>query len=160
MLSIGLKQTDNLSPMFVFCQAALRALDSPHITSRPVLICRIFLEDIAMQRNLCICSYAMVPGCRDIPANCKADELAREGTTTELQSLHDYGIPIATLKLKFEEESIKEANLSWLNTSVYKQLKLIWPSTNKTRTLDLLSLKRNNIHWCPKWTLAFREAWK
>ena len=60
-----------------------------------------------------------------------------------LQSLHnDYGIPIATLKLKFEEESIKEAKLRWLNTSVCRQLK---PPTNKKRTLDLLSLKRNNI---------------
>ena len=58
-------------------------------------------------------------GHRDIPSNCKADELARESTTTELQSLHnDYRIPIATPKPKFEEESIKEANLRWLNTSV------------------------------------------
>ena len=62
--------------------------------------------------NICLC---WGPGLRDIPGNCKADELAREGTTTELQSLHnDYGIPIATFKLKFEEESIKEANLSCL----------------------------------------------
>ena len=49
------------------------------------------------------------------------------------------------LKLKFEE-SIKEAKLKWLNTSVCRELKLIWPSTNKKRTLDLLSLKRNNIY--------------
>ena len=62
---------------------------------------------------MCLC---WVQGHRDIPGNCKTDELAREGTTTELQSLNDYGIPIATLKLKFEEESIKEANLTWLNT--------------------------------------------
>ena len=41
-----------------------------------------------------------------------ADELARKGTTTELQCLHnDYGISMATLKLKFDEESIKHANL-------------------------------------------------
>ena len=93
--------------------------------------------------NICLC---WVPGHRDIPGNCKADEFAREGTTTELQSLHyDYGIPIATLKLKFEEESIKEANLRWLNTTVCGQLKLIWCSTNKKRTLDLLFLKRNSI---------------
>ena len=64
-------------------------------------------------------------GHRDIPGSCRADELAREGTTTKLQSPHnDYGIPIATLELKFKEESIKEANLSWLNTSVCRQLKL------------------------------------
>ena len=65
----------------------------------------------------------MVSGHSDIPG--KADELARDGTTTELQSLHnDYGIQLATLKLKFEEESIK-ANLRWLNTTVCGQLKLI-----------------------------------
>ena len=75
--------------------------------------------------NICLC---WVPGHRDIPRHCKADELARECTTTELQSLHnDYGIPIGTLKLKlkFEEESIKEANLMWLNTSVCGPLKLL-----------------------------------
>ena len=59
--------------------------------------------------NICLC---WVTGHRDIPENCKADELTREGTTTELQSLpNDYGIVIATLKLKLEKESIKEANL-------------------------------------------------
>ena len=31
-------------------------------------------------------------------------------------------------------------------TTVCGQLKLIWPSTNKKRTLDLLSLKRNSIY--------------
>ena len=118
-------------------------IDSPHITSKSVLTYRISLEEIATQINICLC---WVPGYRDISGNCKADELAREGTTTELQSLHnDYGIPIATLKLKFEEESIREANLRWLNTSVCRQLKLIWPSTNTKRTSDPLSPKRNNI---------------
>ena len=59
--------------------------------------------------NICPC---WVPGHRDNPCNCKADELAREGTTTELQSLrNDYGIP--TLERKLEEESIKEANIRW-----------------------------------------------
>ena len=46
----------------------------------------------------------LLPGHRDIP-DCKADELARENL--ELQYLHnEYGIPIATLKLELEEESI------------------------------------------------------
>ena len=90
-------------------QAALRTQDSPHITWQSVLTRRISFEEMAIQMNIC-----QVPGHRNIP-----DELAREGTTRELQSLHnDYGIPIATLKLKFEEESIKEANLRWLNASV------------------------------------------
>ena len=85
-----------------------------------VLTCRISLEEISTQKNICLCR---VPCHWDIPGNCKADELAREGTTTELQSLHnDYGIPMV-LKLKFEEESIKEANLRWLNTTVCEQLK-------------------------------------
>ena len=95
-------------------QAALQALDSAHIKSRSVHTCRISLEEIATQINICLC---WLPDHRDIPENCKANELAREGTTTKLKSLHnDYGIPIARLKLKFEEESIKEANLRWLNT--------------------------------------------
>ena len=93
-----------------------------------------------------LAAYLWLPGNWDIPSNCKADELARQSTTRERQSLHnDYGISIATLKLKFEEESIKEANLTWWNTYVCRQLTLIWPSTNKKITLTLLSLKRNNI---------------
>ena len=71
-------------------QTDLRVLDSPHITSRSVLTYRISLDEIATQMNICL---GWVPGHRDIPG--KADELARDGTTTELQSLHnDYGIPI------------------------------------------------------------------
>ena len=62
-----------------------------------------------------------------------------------LQNFKPYTITIATLKFKLAEESIKEVNLKWLNTTVCRQLRLIWPATNKTRTLDLLSLKRNNI---------------
>ena len=42
-------------------------------------------------------------------------------------------------------ETIKEANLRWLNTPGCNQLKLIWASINKKRTMDLLSLQRNNI---------------
>ena len=102
-LSIGLKLTDNLSQMFVFwsdSQAALRALDSPHISSKSVLTYRKSLENITTQMSICL---SWDPGHRDIAGNCKADELAREGSTTELQSLHnDYSILIATLKLKFE----------------------------------------------------------
>ena len=82
---------------FTYSQAALRALDSPHITSRSVLTCRISLDEIATQMNICLC---WVPGHSDIAGNCKDDELAREG-----------GIPIATLKLKFEQESSKEVNV-------------------------------------------------
>ena len=105
-LSISLKQTDVC--ILSDSQAALRAHDPPHITSRSLFTCRISLEKIATQMNTCLC---WVPGHRDIPANCKAGELARAGINAELQSLHnDYGIPIVTLKREFEEESIREAN--------------------------------------------------
>ena len=57
------------------------------------------------------------PRSQNIAVNCKANELPRQATTTELQYLHHgYDIPISTLELKFEKESIKEAHLSCLNT--------------------------------------------
>ena len=40
-------------------------------------------EEIATQMNICL---YWVPGQRDITGNCKADEFAREGNTTELHT--------------------------------------------------------------------------
>ena len=79
-----------------------------HFTSRSFLTCRISVEEIAIQMNICI---YWVPDYRDIQVT----------------------------------ETIKEANLRWLNTPGCNQLKLIWASINKKRTMDLLSLQRNNI---------------
>ena len=67
-------------------QAALRALDSPRITSRSVPTVRISLEEITTQMNTCLC--------RNIPGNCKADELAG-GSTLCLHN--DFGILMGTL---------------------------------------------------------------
>ena len=76
-------------------QAALRALDSPHITSRSVITCRISLDEIATQMNICLC---WVSG--TFQATVRLMSLQAR---VLLQNFNDYGIPIATLKLKFEE---------------------------------------------------------
>ena len=82
-LSIGLTEVSDVC-ILSDSQAALRAQDSPHITSRSVLTCHISIEDIATQMNIC-----------QVTGTFQADEFARQGNTTELQTLHnDYGILI------------------------------------------------------------------
>ena len=49
-----------------------------------------------------------VPGHSAIPGNCKVDELARKGTTTELQSLHNDGNYFFDSPIEMSSNSIKD----------------------------------------------------
>ncbi|XP_070068177.1 uncharacterized protein [Drosophila takahashii] len=69
--------------IFIFSdsQAALRALDSYSTNSLTISECRQSLNEMATHFRI---SLFWVPGHRNIEGNCIADELARQGTTTDI----------------------------------------------------------------------------
>lgn len=88
-------------------QAAIRSLQCSSTTSSEAIKCGNFLNKLSAKYSPAI---VWVPGRRDIPGNCKADELAREGTLLlTIKHAHDAGLPPFTakymLKLIFTREA-------------------------------------------------------
>ena len=80
-------------------QAALKALDSSFTNSITIAEYRKSLIEMATHYSI---HLIWVPGHSDIEGNCKADELARIGTTTTIEILIDentIGIPLDTCKM-------------------------------------------------------------
>ena len=129
--------------IFSDSQAAIKSLESTSINSLVALDCRSSLVEMAEQFNIHLC---WVPGHRDIPGNCKADELAKEGTTLPiLPDNGTLGIPIATRKLKLKLDAIESANLRWTSGSTCLATKQIWPKLDLKRSKNLISLNRLHI---------------
>lgn len=104
-------------------QAALQALDSIEINSRTMNSCRKSLYEMADQLEHSLC---WVSGHRDIPGNCRADELAREGTTKPLLASNiEHGAPLASLKLQNRNDAASEADAIWRLTTVSQRMKEI-----------------------------------
>ena len=69
-----------------------------------------------------------VPGHRDIEGNCKEDELARICTTTDILVDEDtISIPLATCKMRINQNMIKFAQLIWNNNPTCRISKFTWP---------------------------------
>ena len=87
-----------------------------------------------------------VPGHRDIPGNCKADELARLGTTLHAPGeLEHVGMTVATCKLLLRNSALTATNGRWSLVGKCVHSKLMWPCLNWKRTNALLSLSRPDV---------------
>ena len=87
-----------------------------------------------------------VPGHRDIPGNCKADELARLGTTLQVPpELECVGIPLSSCKLVLRLSTARKTNQRWASGSTCRIARQIGPRLNEKRTSALISLVRANI---------------
>lgn len=121
-------------------QAALKSLECVQTTSRTLLSCHQSLMEIGGQHNLHLC---WVPGHRDIPGNCKADELARFGTTEQVSPDKQLlGMPIATCRLSIHDTTITSTNKRWSEGNTSSKARLVWPMLDYKRTKCLLSLDR------------------
>ena len=76
-----------------------------------------------------------VPGHRDIPGNCEADEFARLGTTLQVPAeLECVGMPLATCKLGIRLNAVERTNQRWANGLTCRITRQICPSLNQKRT--------------------------
>ena len=124
-------------------QAAIKSLESCSFTSKAALNCRLSLMEMTEQFNIHLC---WVPGHRDIPGNCRADELARQGTTLRILSdRQSLGMPLATCKHLLKLNAISKTNLRWENVSTCLISRQIWPRLDHKRSAELVKLKRSQI---------------
>ena len=88
--------------LFSDSQAALKALDSNINKSKTLMKCRESLNEIAKHF---IIKLQWIPGHQSIEGNCKADELARNGTTIDiLPEKEMFGNPMATCKVNIKQK--------------------------------------------------------
>lgn len=124
-------------------QAAVKSLKSMFLKTRSALNCRTSLNEMAKQFDI---RLIWVPGHRDIPGNCKADELARLGTTLQVPTeLECVGMPLETCKLNLRICSATETNQRWAHGWTCETTRQIWPSLDQGRTSGLISLSRGEI---------------
>ncbi|XP_044248759.1 uncharacterized protein [Drosophila takahashii] len=112
--------------IFIFSdsQAALRALDSYSTNSLTISECRKSLNEMATHLRI---SLIWVPGHRNIEGNCIADELARQGTTTDiLRDKDTVGMPIATCKLLLKQRLYTLSNNRWNTIPTCHTSRLTW----------------------------------
>ena len=87
-----------------------------------------------------------MPRHRDIPGNCKADELARTGTTLQILEEFAYiGAPLSTCKLWLRQEAIKQSNERWARIDTCRVARQIWPRYDLRRSKYLLALERKRL---------------
>lgn len=122
-------------------QAALKALQSYKISSRLILECRTLLQELA-KTNLV--SVVWVPGHSNIDGNENADELAREGSSSEPIST----TPCIPLSKRWARSTIVEwGNRShhrfWMSLDSCQQTKLLCKKPlGKLEAKSLISLRR------------------
>lgn len=128
--------------IFSDSQAAIKSLESVFLNSTSALNCRKSLNEMAQQFDI---HLIWVPGHRDIPGNCRADELARLGSTLRVPArLESVGMPLATCKLFLREKADREANDRWTQGRDCVHARQMWPRLDTKRSLTLLSLSRSD----------------
>ena len=129
--------------IFSDSQASLKSLASVSTNSRTVHDCQSSLKEMTEQFNI---HLIWVPGHRDIPGNCKADELAKNGTLLPyVRQKHNIGTPLATCKYLLKQYALETTNTRWSQSTTCLATKQIWPSIDLKRSKGLISLSRQSI---------------
>jgi ribonuclease HI len=129
--------------IYVDSQAAVRSLEAVCLRSRVALDCRSSLNEMSEYFSIQI---IWVPGHSDVMGNCRADELARYGTTLQIQPEGaGLGRPIAALKLALSKKAIALTNERWTNTLTCRVAKQVWPKLDLRRSKALISLGKRDV---------------
>jgi ribonuclease HI len=99
-------------------QAAVKSLGSMFLNTITAQNCRASLNEMAKQFKI---RLIWVPGHRNILGNCRADQLARLGTTLQVPArLECVGVPLATCKLEIGLKAVNETNKEWARGLTYR----------------------------------------
>lgn len=133
----------NAVNIFSDSQAAVKSMGSMFLNTITAQNCRASLNEMAKQFKI---RLIWVPGHRDIPGNCRADELARLGTTLQVPArLECVGTPLSTCKLKLRLDAVKETNEKWARIPTCRVTRMVWPCLDLHRTKALLSLAKKDV---------------
>ena len=125
--------------IYVDNQAAIRSLESVSVASRVALSCHSSVNEMGEHFNIQI---ILVPGHSGVMGNCRADELARHGTTLQLQPERaSLGRPITALRQALGKQALSSAGERWSNTLTCRVARQVWPKLDLGRTRSLISLR-------------------
>jgi ribonuclease HI len=133
----------NVVNIFSDSQAAVKSMGSMFLNTITAQNCRASLNEMAKQFKI---RLIWVPGHSDIPGNCRADQLARLGTTLQVPArLECVGTPLATCKLPLKLEAVNKTNIEWARIPTCRITRMVWPCLDLSRTRALLSLSRKDV---------------
>ena len=77
---------------------------------------------------------------------CRADELARHGTTIELTNeFSTLGVPLKTCKLIIDNATADSVDDRWAAPGIGRTAQKIWPRLDRERTSSLLKFQRSTL---------------
>lgn len=129
--------------IFIDSQAAIKAIESRNIRSEVVSRCRQELQVLNEQHLLKLC---WVPGHNNILGNEKADELARNGSNTDIDMVDNrVKIPLAIYKQKVTDKFQKLMIVRWEQSNSYLTTKQTWGNLKKNNSKTILGLNKNDL---------------
>jgi ribonuclease HI len=129
--------------IYVDSQAAIGSLESVAFSSKVALSCHSSLNEMGEHFNIQI---IWVPGHSDVFGNCRADELARFGSTLQLlPERAGVGKPLSALRLALRKRAESSTNESWINSNTCGVARQVWPKLDWSRTKTLISLERRSL---------------
>lgn len=124
-------------------QAAIKALSAYEVNSKLVWECLGKLNELGKKNKVTI---YWVPGHLGIPGNEKADELARKGSSNNLQGPEPFcGVGKGTINMNLAKEENAERNKWWAQTTGANQAKQLIGSYDKRRTEVYLNQPKGKL---------------
>ena len=113
--------------IFVYSQAALKALNLNQIKSKTTMDCFQTLQLLGANSRVRLC---WVPGHSDVTGNEIADSLAREGSALCSSNAEDVPLPISVAYKRTLSRMYTTAEETWAQTSSCRITKVMWGSSN------------------------------
>lgn len=134
--------TNRVISIYVDSQAAIKALEGICTRSSLVLNTIEYLNSLGQSNCVRIC---WVPGHNNHAGNEKADELAREGSSTTTLATEEVRPPFTWYKTSVKGESNKVWETEWTNTDTCGTSKMFWPHLNPKKSRDILKYPRETL---------------
>jgi ribonuclease HI len=144
-VSVNLERGYKGRPIYIFTdsQAAIKALSSCKVGSGLVWECLQLLTELARYNTVNLC---WVPGHTNIEGNERADELAKQGSSSALIGPEPAcGVSCITVKGALEQRLTGMHQMYWESLPGHRQAKVLIGGTSKKTTTKLLNLNRKEL---------------